>query len=594
MQIITSNQQIAPKTALAPTKATVVSAQPEEQAELPKDSFGSTVKREALGEARDLSRRVSNMTAGAGGIIGASAGAWTGMVGGAMVGVAAGGAVAAPISSILSNGGWDFIKTGFQTVGTAGQIGMAVGATALAVGGWVVGSKVGEVAGAPLPYAFGLGTGAVKGTLRHLGQEAGALPPKAPEPKPPAAPPSVSNDSFLVKNAGRALGGFGLLAGAAGGGTVGALLGTGAEVVSGLVSGDLGLSAVTRAGLIYGGIGATAGAVTGMVGGMALAKGVQSAVSGVVDGTRMSRHWLELEKKDSLMNDLERRLVTNESDFGKEQQAGNANIAQREQALGSRQEKLTEQRTVLNETISNEQGLTSGRSDQLYTQKTQDLNAYEGKLDGTKAHLDSENSRLQTKESSLETLIRDEATARRENHQNTNQAKYDSRKTGLENREVDLQGQEKRIDQTAENQAQAELQPLRDETAKANRQANDARNDASRLRSETSQIEAAIPGIISEANRYESRASSQEGTNSGLRIEAGRLSSRESSLSSELSSCQRDRDAAKRRRQEEERRRREQSNHGGGGGSSSPPRRGGSNYGGGSGSNNGRRSGSKY
>ena len=98
MQILAANQKPIIRTAQVAQQAQAPAA--DTGTEAPKDSFGKSVAREAFGEARDLSRRVSNMTSGAGAIIGATAGAYAGMVGGAAVGGTIGGRSAPPFSPI--------------------------------------------------------------------------------------------------------------------------------------------------------------------------------------------------------------------------------------------------------------------------------------------------------------------------------------------------------------------------------------------------------------------------------------------------------------------------------------------------------------
>ena len=97
MQIQTTKRpvqnQIAPKTE-------TVDLEQQQQPEAPQDSFGSTVKQSALGEARHLGNRFANVAGGAGGVIGASLGATAALTGGAIVGMAAGGAAAVPIGTL--------------------------------------------------------------------------------------------------------------------------------------------------------------------------------------------------------------------------------------------------------------------------------------------------------------------------------------------------------------------------------------------------------------------------------------------------------------------------------------------------------------
>ena len=130
MQIQTTIRPNGIQTAKAAPQA--AAADQQEQAEAPQDSFATTVKNEALGEARHLGNRFANIAGGAGGVIGASIGATAALTGGAIVGMAAGGAAAVPIGTLFSSGGFDAIKTGLSAIGTGGQIGIGLGLVTLA------------------------------------------------------------------------------------------------------------------------------------------------------------------------------------------------------------------------------------------------------------------------------------------------------------------------------------------------------------------------------------------------------------------------------------------------------------------------------
>lgn len=574
----------------APANAPV--AGQNQEAPAPKDSFASVVGREAFGEARHLGNRAANVVGGAGAVIGASIGASAALAGGAIVGMAAGGAVAMPIAQLFSSGGFDFIKTGLSSVGVGGQIGIGLALVTLTVGGGVVGDKIAGLAAKPLGYGTGLATGAVKGTLRYMGQEAGALPPVKREEKPETQP-IVSKKSPLMANIQRGFGGVGALTGLTGGATLGLAIGAGTEIVSGLFKGDLGMAAVTTAGLWGAGIGGGAGAIVGGIGGMKVADMIHSGFNGIAETSRISQKLLEQDKRGNLMDELRDRLQTNEADFNKEKQAGDSNVAARETALNQRSESLTKQQQTLNDKLTNESGITQARSNELYTNKTNEFAAFEGRLDADKTHLDSEKVRLTGKEGNIDNLIRQEATQRRETHRNAEQGKYDTRKGGLESREKALQTKETKINDIAHDQVQKELNPLRQEASAARSQAASNRSEASNQRSEASRLEGQIGGILAEAQRYDSQANSQESQNSSLRSEESSLSSRENSLESDLRSCQADkqRKADEERRRKEEERRRDDSRHGGGGNNGGGGHRDDSRHGGGSG---GHRDGSKW
>lgn len=556
---------------LAPAKTAAVSKPNQEaQAEAPKDSFGTTVKDSALGEARDYYRSVGDITGGMGGLLGVAAGAWTGLAGGAIVGMAAGAAVAAPIATVFSNGGLDFIKTGFQSVGVGGKIGMVAGAVTLAAGGWVMGRKTGQVVGGAIPAAIGLTAGAGKGVLRHLGAEAGALPAKRSETKKDDGEEFGKDEKWLDHTRGitGAIGGF---TGVAGGAAIGAVAWAGVETISGIANGNFDIGALLSAGGTGALIGGGAGLVTGFVGGAQIAKGVQNVVGGIAEASSISRKLIEQDKKKGALNDFEAEIDLNQAKFKQEVEAGDKNIANRESSLNSRNEKLSAEKVKLNDTITNESGITVARSNELYTNETQRLSTYEAKLDGDKIFLDSEQVRLTGKEGDIKNLIRTEATTRRENHRTENQNRYDTRKAGLESREDDLKGQELNIDKTADQQVQAELEPLRQQAREARNEARDNRNTASNYRSDASSMESQVGGVLADARNLESRANSQESQNSSLRSQKNSLEREVSSVESRLSSCE-----IEKRAKEQERRRdsggsnghKDGDKWGGGGGSS--------------------------
>ena len=589
MQVPSSKLPQSPK--YTPKTSSQVQSESQE-IEQPKDSFGTTVKNEALGNARHFSDRAANIVGGAGGVIGASLGASAALAGGAIVGMAAGGAVGMPISTLFSSGGLDFIKTGLSSVGVGAQIGIGVGLVTLAAGGWVVGDKLAGTAAKVATYPVGLATGTAKGVLRHMGQEAGALPPLAQEKAAPKAP-IVSDKSRFMAGTQYALTGSGGLIGLAGGATIGMAVGAGMETISGIFNGDLGISGVTRAGLIGAGIGGGAGAIVGATGGFKISDMIHSGLNGIAETARISEKLLEQDKRGNILDELEQRIDQNTADFSQEKEAGNANIAKREGALGSRGEALSDKREVLNDKMTNENGLTQGRSDELYENETARLNEFEDKLDGRKSHLDSEKVRLTGKEADVPTLTREEATRRLNSHKAAEQGKYDNRKGNLENREDGLQQRERDIDRIANDRVQDELEPLRQQASNARSDAASNRSAASSARNEAASLNGAVPGILSDARSYDNRASRQESDNNSLRSEVSSLSSRESSLESDVRSCQADkrrreearRAEERRRREEEERRHRDRSRNGGGSGG----HRGGSNHGGSSGHRSGSR-----
>ncbi len=549
--------------------------------------------RGAIQTGKAWAQDFGNVTAGMGGLSLMTLGLYGGVIGGALAGSIIGGGFAGPVAAALSQGGaWNFLSTGLHTVSALGKAGMVLGGVAGAAGGWRAGTKLGEVAGKPVPFMLGMAPGAVKGAMDHLAEKSGV--PAKPKTEPfreerPEVPEKVKGP---VKFVGQVVGGGALLAGLAGGGAIGAGIATGAGLARGLIASNLNFTALAGTSAIGAAVGAAIMGGICFVGGTTLVQGITKGVREVMYRFGQGREWIEQGKKEELLNGLEKDVVKSEKDLATQKTAAERNQQERAQGVAQREAVVAQTRSQTTELTRNEEGLVTGRTDALYDGKKKELGELEKFLDGRKSHLDSENDRITKKEADVPGLTREEATRRRETHQAQSQGEYDRRKASLESREGDLKNQEARIPTTVEEMVQGELQPLRDKRDNLTAKASQDRAEASRLDGQANSDRSRVPGLTSEASSLRSQASSTDSDNSRLRSEVSSLRSEESHKEGELQRVRREREdrerreaEERRRREDEERRRRDESNNGGHG------QRDDSNYGGGG---HGRRGESRY
>ncbi|MBI3926532.1 MAG: hypothetical protein HY319_13410 [Armatimonadetes bacterium] len=187
-------------------------------------------------------------------------GMYAGVLGGAVLGTVFGTGLGPMLSSVASNGALEFLSTTWHTTTTAARVGMVVGGLSGLIGGWKTGTSLGS----------------------GLGKIFGAA---GDDPK---APPRLNlrglrglYTSFVT--------GAGTLSGAAGGGVMGASVGSAGSLIHGLLVNGVNpeaLSSLGTAALIGGAIGMSAGGLMGARGGFNLAKGSLRAVDRVLKGSK--------------------------------------------------------------------------------------------------------------------------------------------------------------------------------------------------------------------------------------------------------------------------------------------------------------------
>lgn len=248
-----------------------------------------SIGKEALRTGIAWGNATGTVTGGAVGLATTIGGLYMGVLGGAIVGGALGGGIGPVLGAVSGHGAMGFLSTSFHTLGTLAKAGVVLGGCAGAAGTWSVGKTLGEVAGKTAAFVPGAAWGAIsaigkKANEAATGQPGGGVTPPAPPPAPPEAV-DLNQMSGVGKTIAAGVGGFGLLAGAAGGFVAGAGIASTGNLINGLLAHNVSLSNVTGAALFGGGVGAVAMGVLGAVGGWKLVKAGEWAAHKVADMT---------------------------------------------------------------------------------------------------------------------------------------------------------------------------------------------------------------------------------------------------------------------------------------------------------------------
>lgn len=278
---IQQSAQFTPARSLRP--APQVSIRSEESSAPPVEKEKVSIGKEALRTGIAWGNATGTVTGGATALATTMGGLYMGVLGGAIVGGALGGGVGPVIGAISGNGALGFLSTSFQTMGLAAKAGIVLGGAAGAAGSWSVGQTLGEVAGKAVAFVPGAAVGAIgaigkKAEEMATGEAGGDVTGPAPKPsKPPVASrPDLNQMNGIGKTLAAGVGGFGLLAGGAGGFVAGAGIASTGSLVNGLLANNVSLSNITGAALFGGAVGGVAMGVLGAVGGWKLVKLGQS------------------------------------------------------------------------------------------------------------------------------------------------------------------------------------------------------------------------------------------------------------------------------------------------------------------------------
>lgn len=233
-----------------------------------------SIGKEALRTGIAWGNATGTVTGGAVGLATTIGGLYMGVLGGAIVGAALGGGIGPVFGAIGGHGALGFLSTSFQTMGIAAKAGIVLGGAAGAAGSFSVGQKLGEFAGKAAVFVPGAAVGAI-GALAKKAEEAatgesGTTAPVVPTQPKPAKPTDLNKMGGVSKTIAAGIGGFGMLAGAAGGFVAGAGIASTGSLVNGLLAHNVTLANITGAAAFGGAIGAVSMGVLGAVGGWKL------------------------------------------------------------------------------------------------------------------------------------------------------------------------------------------------------------------------------------------------------------------------------------------------------------------------------------
>ncbi len=247
-----------------------------------------SIGKEALRTAISWGNATGTVTGGATALATTIGGLYMGVLGGAIVGGALGGGLGPVFGAISGNGALGFLSTSFKTLGMAAKAGVVLGGVAGAAGTWSVGQTVGEVAGKAVAFVPGAVVGAIGAVGKKANEVATGEPGggAAPTPKPPSKPQKTDLNQMggVAKTIAAGVGGFGMLAGAAGGFVAGAGIASTGSLVNGLLAHNVSLANITGAAMFGGAVGAAAMGVMGAVGGWKLVKLGQKVAEKVSNG----------------------------------------------------------------------------------------------------------------------------------------------------------------------------------------------------------------------------------------------------------------------------------------------------------------------
>lgn len=192
--------------------------------------------------------------------------------GGAVVGGIIGGGVGPVVASITTEGAWNFLTSSFSNVGTAIQVGSTVGAVAGLVGGAIIGKNVGDTVAHGAAFVPGFVVGYGQGFANP-----DSIP--APVQGEKEEPKHRSELRGAFRTQAKVLSGFGALSGAVGGFVGGAAVTAAGSLVVDVAAGDFTFknfaSQLSTPAVIGGLIGGASLAVVGGFGGEGVAKATQ-------------------------------------------------------------------------------------------------------------------------------------------------------------------------------------------------------------------------------------------------------------------------------------------------------------------------------
>ena len=259
--------------------------------------------------------------------------------GGAVVGGIIGGGVGPVVASITTEGAWNFLTSSFSNVGTAIQVGSTVGAVAGLVGGAIIGKNVGDTVAHGAAFVPGFVVGYGQGFANP-----DSIP--APVQGEKEEPKHRSELRGAFRTQAKVLSGFGALSGAVGGFVGGAAVTAAGSLVVDVAAGDFTFknfaSQLSTPAVIGGLIGGASLAVVGGFGGEGVAKATQWTFDKTIGKATAGQPGLRerIEKKEGELEVRQTGLQSKAQDLAQDTESFRANHKATSEALNQREDRV--------------------------------------------------------------------------------------------------------------------------------------------------------------------------------------------------------------------------------------------------------------
>jgi hypothetical protein len=417
---------------------------------------------------------MGRVAGGATSLAGAVGGAYLGSLGGAATMGALGLGAGIPAAILTGSHGLAILGSAFSTGGLLLQGGILIGTACGAVGGYFLGEKLGYAAGYVPTAAVSLPVGAASGVVKHFtgGTVEGF-------DNDPAKKEEVRKRSKLEKTASSLVGGIGTLSGLAGGGMIGGVIASGAATVNGLVAKDLAISAIMSHGLAGAAIGGAIGAVLLGYGGYKLVQSIgdiahksAKTLAAGKESVELDMKSKELDKRIAGLQQAEKNVEKTRAQaegwfkqqfdkIGQSKTDEDASAAKRmadqdkrktdmDAKVVSDNAAMDKQQAAVDDKAAHVDTIAQQRADgRLADLEQKDETAYQdrkGKLESWDKSLDARQAEYDRKNREMDKIVDQQSSSRRDATQADLEAKFQTRKGGLDQREAGLKQRQSQLD----------------------------------------------------------------------------------------------------------------------------------------------------
>lgn len=475
--------------------------------------------------------------------------------GGAVVGGIVGGGFGPVISSISSDGAWNFISNSFANMGTAIQIGSTIGAVTGLAGGLVIGANAGGTVAKTAAF--------VPGFLHGV-----ASPSSYPkrEPKQEDGDKHRSELRGVFRSGAKVASGVGVLSGAVGGFVGGAAVTAAGSLVADVAGGgftwDGFVSQLGTRALIGGAIGGATLAAVGGYGGEGIARATQWGYDKSLGRLTAGQPGLKerIAKKEAELGDRQIDLEAKTEELATNTSSYRSQHAETSKALDGREDQMKADETRVAKDLSEVEGRIESNATADYEKRAatadsaldakgnhgiigerSSLKEWDKKLTGWQGELNTFRGELQSWEKRLDGEIDVKAGGIFAEERKPHDKHFDGLMKELDAFESRLNDYESDINRRIQDAyrsginaqkpgVEADLRNARDDESRSSSEKSSASSTRDAARSRHSSAESALSSARSRLNRARSDGSSLDSRISSLR-------SRISSLESQLSSC---------------------------------------------------------